>query len=172
MTTGLHTPANATASPPRSAANDAVAEVRATTAATSASAEVVFRGVDMAFGDRQVFRGLTCRFPSGKISVILGGSGSGKSTVLRLIGGLVRPQGGEIQVAGADVTRLSESEMYEVRKKLGMLFQGGALLDSMTIFDNLAFPLREHTTLRDADVAREVHRRLEAVGLEDVDDLL
>src|SRR5689334_15427781 len=81
------------------------------------TAEVAFRGVDMAFGDREVFRGLKCRFPSGQISVILGGSGSGKSTVLRLIGGLVRPQAGEILVAGADVTRLSEPEMYEVRKK-------------------------------------------------------
>jgi phospholipid/cholesterol/gamma-HCH transport system ATP-binding protein len=136
-------------------------------------ADVELRGVHMAFGDRDVFRDLSCGFPRGQISVILGGSGSGKSTVLRLIGGLVQPQAGKILVAGEDVTRLSESEMYAVRKKLGMLFQGGALLDSMTVFDNLAFPLREHTSLAEPEITREVHRRLDAVGLaDDVGNLL
>ncbi len=74
----------------------------------------------------------------------------GEDTILRLIGGLVRPQSGAISVAGHDISRLSETEMYTVRQKLGMMFQGGALLDSLTIFDNLAFPLREHTRLREA----------------------
>jgi phospholipid/cholesterol/gamma-HCH transport system ATP-binding protein len=136
------------------------------------TADVEFSHVRMAFDGREVFRDLTCSFPHGKVSVILGGSGSGKSTVLRLIGGLVRPQGGCIRVAGEDVTRLSETGMYAVREKLGMLFQGGALLDSLTVFDNLAFPLREHTRLSEAEIAAEVHRRLEAVGLAGVDDLL
>lgn len=134
--------------------------------------EVAFVDVRMAFGEREVFHALSCRFPAGRISVILGGSGSGKSTALKLIGGLVRPQAGRIMVAGEDVTRLSEPAMYEVRKKLGMLFQGGALLDSMTVFENLAFPLREHTTLGEPAIAVEVHRRLEAVGLTNVDALL
>ncbi len=133
---------------------------------------VEFDRVQMAFGERQVFRALTCRFPRGKISVILGGSGSGKSTVLRLIGGLVRPQGGRIRVDGADVTGRSESELYAVRKKLGMMFQGGALLDSMTVFDNVAFPLREHTAMREPEIAGAVHQSLQAVGLSDVDALL
>src|SRR5262250_1715166 len=106
----------------------------------------------MAFGERQVFGALTCRFPRGKISVILGGSGSGKSTVLRLIGGLVRPQAGTIRVDGQDITRLSEREMFAVRKKIGMMFQDGALLDSMTVFDNLSFPLREHTEMDEAEI--------------------
>jgi phospholipid/cholesterol/gamma-HCH transport system ATP-binding protein len=128
--------------------------------------------VTMAFGNRPVFGDLSCTFPAGRISVVLGGSGSGKSTLLRLIGGLVRPQAGSIRVDGEDVTRLSEDDLFRVRRKLGMLFQGGALLDSMTVFDNLALPLREHERLDEASIAAAVHDRLEAVGLHDVDDLL
>ena len=112
--------------------------------------------VRMAFGDRPVFDDLSCRFPRGRISVILGGSGSGKSTLLRLIGGLVRPRAGPVLVDGEDVTRLSERELYRVRRKLGMMFQDGALLDSLTVFDNLAFPLREHDRL---DEPRDRRRR-------------
>jgi phospholipid/cholesterol/gamma-HCH transport system ATP-binding protein len=104
--------------------------------------------------------------------VILGGSGTGKSTILRLIGGLVRPASGAIMVEGDDITRLSERELYAVRRKLGMMFQGGALLDSMTVFENLAFPLREHERMREPEIADAVHDRLKAVGLHDVDDLL
>jgi phospholipid/cholesterol/gamma-HCH transport system ATP-binding protein len=133
---------------------------------------VVFDDVHMAFDGRPVLRGLSCEFPSGKISVILGGSGSGKTTVLRLIGGLVHPQRGRILVAGQDVSRLSERQMYGVRDKLGMMFQGGALLNSMSVFDNLAFPLREHTTMDEQTIAAEVHRQLAAVALRDVDHLL
>ncbi|MFQ5665047.1 MAG: ABC transporter ATP-binding protein [Candidatus Binatia bacterium] len=134
--------------------------------------DVAFRDVSMAFEDRQVLRSLSCEFPRGKISVILGGSGSGKTTILRLIGGLIRPQHGQIIVAGQDVTRLSDAALDTVRRKLGMMFQGGALLDSFTIFDNLAFPLREHTSLSERDIADEVHRQLVAVGLSRVDTLL
>jgi phospholipid/cholesterol/gamma-HCH transport system ATP-binding protein len=140
--------------------------------AAAGEAHVVLDRVDMAFEEREVFRDLSCAFPAGKVSAILGGSGSGKSTVLRLIGGLVRPLAGRIIVLGEEITRLSETELYGVRKKLGMMFQGGALLDSLTIFENLAFPLREHTSLGEAEIADQVHRRLDAVGLADVDDLL
>ena len=139
---------------------------------TRNGAHLALDNVHMAFGDRPVFNGLSCSFPPGKISVVLGGSGSGKSTALRLIGGLVHPQAGRIVVAGEDITKLSERQMYSVRRKLGMLFQGGALLDSMTVFENLAFPLREHRSLREAEIVTEVHERLEAVGLSDVDALL
>src|SRR3989442_15900155 len=90
-------------------------------------AHAIFEGVHMAFGEREVLRGLSCRFPRGKISVILGGSGSGKTTILRLIGGLVHPQSGRIVIAGSDISELSETEMYRVRAQLGMMFQGGAL---------------------------------------------
>ncbi len=133
---------------------------------------VLLEGVDMAFNGRAVFRGLSAHFPRGKLSVVLGGSGTGKSTILRLIGGLVRPQAGRVVVDGEDVTRLSERRLYEVRRKLGMMFQGGALLDSLTVFDNLAFPLREHTRCSESEIATTVHERLAGVGLSDVDDLL
>lgn len=135
-------------------------------------AHIVFDRVRMAFGNRTVFKSLSCAFPRGKITVILGGSGSGKSTVLRLIGGLVRPQSGQILVDGEDITRLSERQLFRVRQKLGMMFQGGALLDSLSVFDNLAFPLREHMHLGEPEIAGVVHDCLDAVGLSDVDRLL
>ena len=121
--------------------------------------------VHLSLRGRAVFRGLTCRFPRGKISVILGGSGAGKSTLLRMIGGLVRPQRGVVTVADVEVNRIPERDLFAVRQRLGMLFQHGALLDSMSVFDNVALPLREHTDLSASDVASEVERRLVAVGL-------
>ena len=135
-------------------------------------AHVEFADVRMAFGQRVVFRDLSCRFPRGRVSVILGGSGSGKSTLLRLIGGLVRPQAGRIVVDGDEITTRAERQMYAVRKKLGMMFQDGALLDSLTVFENLAFPLREHTAMGEREIAAAVHESLAAVGLSNVDDLL
>ena len=141
-------------------------------ATSTATPHVELSHVRMAFGDREVLRDVSCRFPRDRISVILGGSGSGKSTLLRTIGGLVRPQSGQVVVDDEDVTRLSESQLYRVRKKLGMMFQGGALLDSLTVFDNLAFPLREHTRLGAKEITTAVHTCLEAVGLQHVDALL
>jgi phospholipid/cholesterol/gamma-HCH transport system ATP-binding protein len=135
-------------------------------------ARVELSQVSMAFGDRQVFTDLSCAFPAGAVSVVLGGSGCGKSTLLRLIAGLIRPQRGRVLVGDEDVTQLSERALFRVRRKLGMLFQGGALLDSMTVFENVAFPLREHTDMDERAITDEVHDRLEAVGLRDVDDLL
>ncbi|MFN8643762.1 MAG: ATP-binding cassette domain-containing protein [Candidatus Binatia bacterium] len=126
----------------------------------------------MAFGARRVFDHLSFRFPAGRISVILGGSGSGKSTALRLVGGLIQPTGGRVLVDGEDVTRLAERQLYRVRAKLGMLFQGGALLDSMSVFENVAFPLRERRQLSPAEVAQRVRESLDAVGLGDADGLL
>ena len=120
--------------------------------ASSTEPHVHLEGVRMAFGSREVFRSLGCSFPQGRISCVLGGSGSGKSTILRLIGGLIRPQAGRVVVQGEDVTRLSERALFELRKTIGMMFQGGALLDSETVFDNLAFPLREHTGRTPAEI--------------------
>jgi len=130
-------------------------------------ARVQLEGVHLSFGVRPVFRGLDVSFPRGRISVILGGSGSGKSTLLRAIGGLVRPQRGSVRVAGEDVTRLPERELFRVRERIGMLFQHGALLDAMSVYENVALPLREHTRLSESDIAAEVERRLAAVGLPD-----
>jgi phospholipid/cholesterol/gamma-HCH transport system ATP-binding protein len=138
---------------------------------TSEDFRIVFDGVQLTLGKWHVFRGLTCGFRRGQITVVLGGSGAGKSTLLRLIGGLIRPDSGSVRVAGQDVARLSERRLFKMRKRIGMLFQGGALLDSMTVLDNVALPLREHTELSETDIAAEVSRRLEAVGLRDTEDL-
>jgi phospholipid/cholesterol/gamma-HCH transport system ATP-binding protein len=140
--------------------------------ASPATAAISLASVDMSYGRRAVLRGLSCSFPAGAISVVLGGSGSGKSTVLKLIGGLIRASAGKIEVAGRNVVGLRESELYEVRRGLGMMFQNGALLDSMSVFDNLAFPLREHSDLSESQIAGRVHESLAAVGLDDVDRLL
>jgi phospholipid/cholesterol/gamma-HCH transport system ATP-binding protein len=135
-------------------------------------APVRFEGVRMAFGSREVFRGLDCSFPRGKLSCVLGGSGSGKSTMLRLIGGLIRPDAGRVIVDGADVPRLSQRALFELRKKVGMMFQGGALLDSETVADNLAFPLREHLHLGREELGVRVREALASVGLHGVEGLL
>ncbi|MED5329848.1 MAG: ATP-binding cassette domain-containing protein, partial [Planctomycetota bacterium] len=110
-------------------------------------AEVVFQGVTMAFGNRTVLNNMSCRFPPGKITVISGGNGMGKSTTLRIIGGLIYPSSGTVLVGGQNVGGLNAKGWREVRSNIGMMFQRGALLDSTTVFDNIAFPLREHTDL-------------------------
>ena len=132
---------------------------------------IALDGVRLSLGGRPVFRGLSCGFMRGQITVILGESGSGKSTLLRLIAGLTRPDSGAVRVAGQDVARLGHADLYRLRDRIGMLFQYGALLDSMTIADNVALPLREHTERTEADVVAEVERRLAAVGLPDAGPL-
>jgi phospholipid/cholesterol/gamma-HCH transport system ATP-binding protein len=136
------------------------------------AAHIDLQEVHVRFGPRVVFDALSCAFPRGGVSVILGGSGSGKSTMLRLIAGLLRPSRGRVLVADDNVATMSARELRRVRRSIGMMFQGGALLDSLSVFENLAFPLREHSTLGPAQVADAVHARLDAVGLEDVDRLL
>ena len=128
--------------------------------------------VRMVYGSRCVFDSLSCGFPRGGISVILGGSGSGKTTILRLIGGLVRPQGGDVLVDGQDVARLSQRGLNLARRKMGMMFQGGALLDSYSVFDNVALPLREQRRQSEREIAGAVHDILKAVGVSDADGLL
>ena len=122
-------------------------------------------------GEREIFRGVTCGFARGSISVLMGGSGAGKTTLLRMVGGLLRPTSGKVCVAGEMVSQLPERELYRVRDRIGMLFQQGALLDSLSVFDNVALPLEEHTNLGRQDIAAEVGRRLSAVGLEGVEAL-
>jgi len=135
-----------------------------------AHVEVV--SVRLAFGERRVFDGLSCRFSQGKVSVILGASGVGKSTLLRLVAGLIRPDYGDLWIGEQEISRLPERQLRKVRRRLGMMFQGGALLDSMTVFDNVALPLREHTALSETEIADRVHAQFEAVGLKRVDALL
>lgn len=138
----------------------------------SAASHVAFESIHLKFGTRDVFRGLACEMHERKVTVLMGPSGSGKSTLLRMIGGLQRPDSGSVRVAGSELGDLDEAGLAEVRRHLGMLFQNGALLDSMTIFDNLALPLREHSDFSEAQIAEAVRDRLDAVGLDDVEKLL
>lgn len=132
---------------------------------------VSLRRVRLALRERSVFRDLSCEVPAGRVTTILGGSGSGKTTLLRLVAGLQRPDAGEVCVAERSIVGLSRRELREVRDRIGMLFQNGALLDSMTVYENLALPLRERTRLREAEIAREVGHCLDAVGLPDTESL-
>lgn len=104
-------------------------------------------------------------FPRGKLIAVMGGSGSGKTTVLRLIGGQIRPQQGTVSVNGQVVNRLDTEALYRLRRKMGMLFQFGALFTDLTVFENVAFPLREHTDLPEELIRDLVLMRLNAVGL-------
>ena len=122
---------------------------------------------------RPVFRGLSCSCPRGQISVVLGGSGSGKTTLLRMIACLDQPDRGQIWMDGdIEITGLPERQKNRIRRNVGMLFQHGALLDAMSVYNNVALPLREHTKRSETEIREEVHRIFESVGLEDVDHLL
>lgn len=126
----------------------------------------------LALGTRKVFDGLSCRFPEGSISVILGSSGAGKSTLLRTIACLQKPDWGDVWVGDQEITCMPGSQAKRFRRRIGMLFQGGALLDSMSIFANVSLPLREHTKLSEAEITERVQASFESVGLKDVDALL
>ena len=136
------------------------------------SAHVEVESVSLAFGRRPVFSDLGCRMSRGEISILMGGSGAGKSTLLRLVAGLQRPDSGIVRVAGEALADLDDRGMSRMRRRLGMLFQNGALLDSMTVYENVALPLREHSGLSDDEIRKAVRERLDAVGLVDVEDLL
>jgi phospholipid/cholesterol/gamma-HCH transport system ATP-binding protein len=133
---------------------------------------VEFRDVHKAYGPKQVLRGASVKVFRGEVLVILGGSGTGKSVTLRHMLGLEAPDSGSVYVEDEDVTDLPELEFYRVRKKFGMLFQSGALFDSMTVFENIAFPLREHTDMSDPEIARAVREKLELVNLPNTEHLM
>ncbi|HGJ5876839.1 MAG TPA: phospholipid ABC transporter ATP-binding protein MlaF [Arsenophonus sp.] len=122
---------------------------------------------DMSFirGSRPIFNNMSLTIPRGKITAIMGPSGIGKTTLLRLIGGQLRPYKGEIWFDGVNIPTLARSELYAARKKMSMLFQSGALFTDMNVFDNVAFPLREHTVLAEEIIRTVVMMKLEAVGL-------
>jgi phospholipid/cholesterol/gamma-HCH transport system ATP-binding protein len=127
----------------------------------------MIRVVDLhkSFGRQRVLKGVNLELETGKITTIIGGSGSGKTVLLKHLNALVMPDRGSILVDGTDITRLGQRELNEMRRKFGVLFQGAALLDSMTLFDNVAFPLREKTKLKEAEIERKVEEALAEVGL-------
>ncbi len=124
------------------------------------------------FGEKKVLDGANLEIEKGRIAVIIGRSGEGKSVLLKHIIGLLRPDSGKILFDGLEITSMKERDFNEVRKRFGMLFQGAALFDSMTVAENVGFPLKEHTDLNDSDVLRIVQEKLRRVGLVDVEDMM
>lgn len=124
------------------------------------------------FNDKKVLDGVNLEIEKGKITVIIGRSGEGKSVLIKHIIGLLKPDSGEIFLDGHDMTRMNEMELNEVRRRFGMLFQGAALFDSMTVGENVAFPLREHTDMPEADLKQTIREKLRKVGLKDIEKMM
>jgi len=133
---------------------------------------VRIRGLRFRRGSRWIFDGLDVDIPLGRVTAIMGPSGTGKTTLLKLIGGQLRPDEGTIEVDGENVHALSTPELYRLRMRMGMLFQSGALLTDISVFENVAFPLREHTRLTESMLRKLVLLKLEAVGLRGARDLM
>jgi phospholipid/cholesterol/gamma-HCH transport system ATP-binding protein len=128
--------------------------------------------VHFGYGDRPVLEGVSLKVPKGKVTALMGASGGGKTTVLRLIGGQYRANSGRVLFDATDIGQLQRDALFQSRRRMGMLFQFGALFTDMTVFDNVAFPLREHTRLPEVMVRDIVLMKLQAVGLRGARDLL
>ncbi|ETA66442.1 ABC transporter ATP-binding protein [Haloechinothrix halophila] len=128
-------------------------------------AEVVVEGLTKSFGSQNIWRDVTLTLPPGEVSAMLGPSGTGKSVFLKSMIGLLKPDSGKCVINGTDIVQCSERDMYEVRKLFGVLFQDGALFGSMNLYDNVAFPLREHTKKSESEIKRIVLEKLEMTGL-------
>ncbi len=137
-----------------------------------AEAMVSLRDLRVSYGDHEILHGIDLDVMRGETLVILGGSGSGKSTLLRTLVGLERPRSGEIWLKGKNIAAISHAEMDELRKQIGMSFQGGALFGSMTVGENVALPLREHTKLENSTIEIIVRLKLEQVGLTGFEDYM
>ena len=135
------------------------------------SSLVELRHVTFGYGERLILRDLSFSVPRGKVTALMGVSGGGKTTVLRLIGGQIRAQQGEVLFDGEDVGSMSQQALYSARRRMGMLFQFGALFTDMSVFDNVAFPLCEHTDLHEDLIRDIVLMKLDAVGLRGARDL-
>src|SRR2546425_2209885 len=134
-------------------------------AAMQSEATISLRDLRVSYGEREILHGISFDVVHGETLVILGGSGSGKSTLLRTLVGLERPSSGEIWLKGKNIAAISAEEMDEIRKKIGMSFQGGALFGSMTVGENVALPLREHTKLEESTIEIILRLKLDQVGL-------
>ncbi|HYZ55608.1 MAG TPA: ABC transporter ATP-binding protein [Streptosporangiaceae bacterium] len=127
--------------------------------------EVVVEGLTKSFGRRAVWRDVTLTLPAGEVSVIIGPSGTGKTVFLKSLIGLIRPERGRVLIDGIDVVRCPERQLYRARKLFGVMFQDGALFGSMNLYENIAFPLREHTRKSEAEIRSIVGEKMEMVGL-------
>jgi phospholipid/cholesterol/gamma-HCH transport system ATP-binding protein len=139
---------------------------------SEAAFAIELTGIRKSFRGHPVLRGVDLRVREGETFAILGGSGTGKSVCLKHMLGLLRPDAGSVRLFGREVTDFSEDRLVAVRKDFGMVFQGSALFDSLSVFENVAYPLREHLDLTDAELTARVQRCLDAVGLPDIGPLL
>ncbi len=133
---------------------------------------VELRDVRFGYGERVILDGISLTVPRGKVTALMGASGGGKTTVLRLIGGQYRAQSGSLTFEGEEVGSMNQTELYTMRRRMGMLFQFGALFTDLSVFDNVAFPLREHTDLNESMIRDIVLMKLQAVGLRGARDLM
>ena len=134
--------------------------------------EIKVDDLTKSFGKQLIWGGVTLTIPAGEICVMLGPSGTGKSVLLKTIIGLLKPDRGSIIIEGTDLASCSEKELYEIRKLFGVLFQDGAMFGSMNLYDNVAFPLREHTRKSESEIRRIVMEKMDLVGLLGAEDKL
>ena len=139
---------------------------------SSAESLVELRNLTFGYGERVILDDISLSVPRGKVTALMGASGGGKTTILRLIGGQNRAQSGQVLFDGQDVTPMNQTQLYAARRRMGMLFQFGALFADLSVFENVAFPLREHTDLPDALIRDIVLMKLNAVGLRGARDLM
>jgi phospholipid/cholesterol/gamma-HCH transport system ATP-binding protein len=129
-------------------------------------------GLKKSFGDKSIHKDVNLELYEGEMMGLFGGSGTGKSVLIRSIIGLDRPDAGRVLFEGRDITKLTERQFYEVRQKIGFVFQNGALFDSLTVEENLAYPLKEHTKLKDSEIKERIARMLELIDMKDSNHLL
>jgi phospholipid/cholesterol/gamma-HCH transport system ATP-binding protein len=133
--------------------------------------KIVVRNLSKSFGKKEVLKNISFEVYEGEIFILMGGSGSGKSTTIKHIIGLLKPDSGSIEIDGVDITKLSKNELIEFRKKLGYLFQEGALFDSLKVWENVGFYYLENTKMKEKEIRELAREKLKLVGLKDVEDL-
>ncbi|MBC8044759.1 MAG: ATP-binding cassette domain-containing protein [Rhizobacter sp.] len=133
---------------------------------------IEFKNVHLSYGTREILKGISLVIEDKKINVILGPSGAGKSTIIKLALGLIKPTSGQVLIDGTDISKFSEVELFPIRRKIAMVFQGNALFDSMTIEENMGFFLRENLRLPDDEIAGKVKEQMKFAGLEGLEDSL
>lgn len=132
---------------------------------------IEFKNVSKSFGEKQILNDMNLSVEAGETITIIGGSGTGKSVTLRLLLGLLMPTSGQVFFKGMNVSEMSEEQLISMRSKIGMLFQGAALFDSLTVFENVAYPIREHFKYSEEEIEKRVLEKLNLVGLENVEEM-
>jgi phospholipid/cholesterol/gamma-HCH transport system ATP-binding protein len=131
---------------------------------------IEYINVYKSFGDLKVLEDISCVIPDSRITVFIGPSGVGKSVLMKMLVGLEKPDSGSVRIDGDDVAGMDERSLYRLRRKMGMLFQDGALLDSMTAGENVAFPMRQHTSMTESEIKRAVAQKLSLVGMPECEE--